>query len=321
MQESEEGYVPSEDEVVTLHLVAAMGYLKLQRWEDAEVEARRASFYLENQFNEHQPHFDDPALRLWLAGVWPALGEWDSARVDLRVAAKLSADEPEIRTRLTKLADGEPPAEFDVFFAGVAPELKWIDGHQAPQILTPVGPPTHEVVFSTEAWFRHHQERNTVLRDTLVKSNYMAQYLTVEGSTAVVRGGGHSLAFVIGTAGVVLGLAIIGGGIYIISEVGLSASEDVVVPIIAAGSGVAYGSYKYAQDFDNQIQKSIDQDRNERIEDLRTYRLVRFLPAWISLSTKSSARNGIFEAAMGRTRRFEIQRPGARTRVNFSNEF
>lgn len=59
-----------------------MHALKAGRFEAASVEARRAGFYLQSYIPENNPHFDDPSLRMWLAAIWMALGDWEAAKVD-----------------------------------------------------------------------------------------------------------------------------------------------------------------------------------------------------------------------------------------------
>lgn len=74
--ESEDGYIPAEHEIIGMHLISSMYFMETAQWSKARVEAKKAVFYLQNYFPEHQSHFDDPALRIWLAGIWAALGEW-----------------------------------------------------------------------------------------------------------------------------------------------------------------------------------------------------------------------------------------------------
>ncbi len=74
--ESEDGYIPAEHEIIVMHILNAMFYLRQEQWDKSRVEARKAVFFLQNYFREDQEHFDDPALRIWLSGIWAALGEW-----------------------------------------------------------------------------------------------------------------------------------------------------------------------------------------------------------------------------------------------------
>jgi hypothetical protein len=306
-QESEEGYVPSEHEVVVLHLVAAMNFMALDKWEDAEVEAKRAAFYLQNQFNENQPHFDDPALRVWLAAVWSALGRWDAAQVDLRRASALSGDK-----RLRELADGNEPVQLTLTFTGVGPDLEWKPSSPMPDFATVKGePPKIPYTFSSRPWFDHHRERNTLLRDTLVRSNYMAQYIGIETLDGASRGVGSTAAITLGTIGVATGIAILGGGIYLAASAGLNG--EALGYVLVVGTGIMTGSYDSAKTMYKDIHRSADEEEQRRLEDLRTYRLVRFMPNWISLETRESSVEGALTK--------KLKAPSSKTGATFNYVF
>ena len=315
-QESEEGYVPAEYEVVVLHLTAAMAYMQLGKWEDAEVEARRAGFYLQNPFNQNQIHFDDPALRIWLAGVWAALGDWNAAQVDLRRAAELSGDK-----KLAKLAaEDRAPKDLTVEFSGVAPELKWIEGQLAPEFLVDDKKPAgHEAGFDTRAWFQRHTQRNTAIRDVLLKSNYMSQYLSIKTVTAAQRGGAATMAIVVGTAGVVVGLAIVGATIYVLAQGG-AGTGDGAGQLLAIGFAVAWGSAKWAMDWNKELQAGLTKDEQAVLTDLRAYRLVRFMPQWISLDLKAP-KVQLASNYDDRRKIIELRAPKSKTSARFVQVF
>lgn len=84
--ESEDGYIPSEHEIISLHLFLAMLYLDVQNFESAHVELKRAIEYLAANPDGKETTFDDPAIRIWLASLWQSLGDKNSADVDLRKA-------------------------------------------------------------------------------------------------------------------------------------------------------------------------------------------------------------------------------------------
>lgn len=303
-QESEEGYVPSEHEVVILHLVSAMNHMALEKWDEAEVEARRAAFYLQNPFNENQPHFDDPALRIWLATVWSALGRWDAAQVDLRRAASLSGD-----VRLRELAErSQAPANVTLTFDGVGPDLEWRPSSPLPDFKTPgEAPKDVGLTFATSPWYEHHRERNTVLRDSLVKSNYMAQYIGIETLDTASRGVGSAGAITLGVAGVTTGIAIVAGGVYLAAAAGLSG--EALGYVLIAGTGLATYAYDGAKQMYRDVHRSADEEEKRRLEDLRTYRLVRFMPNWISIETHES------KAQIGR--RKDLRSPRSKTTATF----
>lgn len=98
-----------------------MHALKAGRFEAASVEARRAGFYLQSYIPENNPHFDDPSLRMWLAAIWMALGDWEAAKVDLRNVEKLTRSKQV--SEWLKL-DTLPP-HVTLMFDGAGPKVTW----------------------------------------------------------------------------------------------------------------------------------------------------------------------------------------------------
>ena len=82
-------YYPSEHEAILTHLILGMYYLKSPEPDKVKVELRRAARYLEANYDTDRKHFDSSSLRIWLASMWSAVGEWKTAQVDLKVALKL----------------------------------------------------------------------------------------------------------------------------------------------------------------------------------------------------------------------------------------
>jgi hypothetical protein len=64
MRETEEGYFPSEHEVIVLHLVTAMAYLDHKDFKTSRIEIKKASEIFQENYNEKDAVFDDPVLRL-----------------------------------------------------------------------------------------------------------------------------------------------------------------------------------------------------------------------------------------------------------------
>ncbi|MCB9806294.1 hypothetical protein H6775_04035, partial [Candidatus Nomurabacteria bacterium] len=118
--ETEEGYYPAEHEVISFHILLGYAFAKRNLPEEACVEARRASEYLEGSYDNQRSEFDDPALRLWLAGLFTYCGEWEHAKVDLRVAAKQLAN-PQLKA--LSLQD-KPPAHIYLALLGDGPEVQ-----------------------------------------------------------------------------------------------------------------------------------------------------------------------------------------------------
>lgn len=284
-QEDEDGYVPAEHEVIVMHLIAAMTELQLGRIDDAKVEARRAGYFLQGFFNESQPHFDSPGLRLWLAAIWASLGEWNEAQVDLRRTAELTND----KALMSLASQNRPPEKLNLIFSGVGPNLDWSKQSFEPQFVTEPSPFEGEEkynlsmstsrVFSSHDWYVRHAERNSAIRDILMKSRYMSQFIGIESKTLSQRAGSKILTGGIKAVGVGLGLVIAGAGIYILANsVGGGGSDKAAELAIAAGLGV--GSYVWSQSdrIDKRLQEEIDSSERESFADLRTYRFVRLLP-------------------------------------------
>jgi hypothetical protein len=276
--ESPDGYIPSEHEVVALHLINAMIYMQQQKWNEAEVEARRASYFLQKIFNPDQPHFDDPALRLWLATVWMSLNNWDAAQVDLRRINELSPN-PSIKKLL---ALEKPPAFFRLYMEGSGPTLTWSTSSITPEFSIRV-PRSDE--FSASPWYERHLKRNTAIRDDVLKSNYMAQYMGIKTGSDVQKAVGYSFGNASRLLGVTLGVAIVGGGLYLAAQSGGATSGEGLSYIFAAGLVVG----KYMWDVGDDIIASTRRDakvyEDAEFEKLRTYRFVRFLPNEFSFET------------------------------------
>ena len=116
-----EDYYPAEHEVVWLHLLLGWGYAQQGQYTDACVEARNAGSLLTLPWSP-SGHFDDPMLRLFLAGLWTMCGQWAEARVDLRAAA----DMDDGLAWAQALAERErPPAQLFIVLGGPGPEVQW----------------------------------------------------------------------------------------------------------------------------------------------------------------------------------------------------
>lgn len=308
--ESEDGYIPAEHEIIILHLINAMYFMRNDQWEQARVETQRATFFIQNYFKEDQSHFDDPALRLWLAGLWAALGEWQDAQVDLRKAYDLSKN----RELLPLLEMPHPPKYLNIIFDGIGPRVHWKEGQAAPAFKDESTPPSVAIKFSTLPWFLRHEERNSEIRSVVMKSNYMAQYYGLNTSVGAERSLGFVASNSLRAMGVVSGVVIIGGGLYLLAQSGASGAADATGYIIGAGLLVAGHLIKQGDDVAQAFAKSATESKQAGLEDLRTYRFVRFLPSWISLT--------LDEDAAGVTAKVLIlQSPKAKTSVKFLQRF
>ncbi len=276
-QESEEGYVPSEHEIIILHLVSAAHFAKANKNDEAKVELRRAGYILDR-------FWDDASLRLWLGALWTSLGEWDEAQVDLRRAAQITGDK-----ELRSLSESKkPPPALALHFYGNGPRVAWKEGEYQPEFVPdPARPMNTLAAVPTSAWFKRHSLRNSALRDLLVKSNFMAQYLGSKSMTYAEHGIVKTSTWTVRTVGLVAGAAIIGAGVYL--AIHANATGEILQLLVPAGLGVGGAIWAMGKDMDQQLTREIKAHDRQNQEDLRIYRMVRFMPTWIAIDNKPSA--------------------------------
>ncbi len=307
LSQTEDGYIPGEHEIIVLHLISAMQFLKVKKWTEAEVEARRAAFYLQSYFPEDKEHFDDPALRIWLAGIWTALGLWSEAVVDLRKAKMLNPS-----LALDKwISSPTPPPDFSLTFNGAGPDVKW-NNDSTPFISNPTPEPKDEAHSDTAIWYDRHLQRNTQIRELIEKSNYFSESLAISASTNAKKTSGFVASSAIKGIGIVTGAAVVGIGLVAIAH---GASGSAVGYII--GGGIFLGTYLWKQGDKTsaEINNWAESDRKEQIEKMQTYRFIRFLPNWISLSATK------YKSDLIKSRQLEIQSPNGKNTVHFIQKF
>jgi hypothetical protein len=310
--ESEEGYIPAEHEVIVMHLISAMHFMRSQQWDEARVETKKASYFVETIFSAKQKHFDDPALRLWLASLWTALGEWNEAQVDLRRAFEMTKDK-NIQALLDLKA---PPKELSIIFQGSGPNVTWTFGNPLPGFSQATDKIDYKINMPTLAWYDRHQERNTIIRDKIANSNYMSQYYGVLLSKGSEKTLGFVAANTLRVAGLAIGTAIVGGGIYLLAATGAgsaSSAGDAIGAIIGIGIAAGGTVWKEGDKVSESTDISVRANEARNKEDLKTYRFVRFLPSWISLvdnSVVNASGNG-----------FAFQSPKSPTKVLFIQKF
>lgn len=296
-----DGYFPAEHEVIVFHLISAMNLLKQKNTEEARVEAKKAAFYLQDDYVNHQGAFDDPFLRVWLASIWVALEEWSPAQVDLRKASELS----ETYKWAGELAKKEQlPKKWIVVFQGTGPEIRWnpqgLQQHWTGKGSVQFEIPKHvdvnismsekdvipfKALSSTDMYIRH-EKRNTAIRETLETSDYMIKSSSLHVSAGAAKGMATAANGVLKVLGVVVGCAIFGGTIYALGKAG--ASGDGAGELIALSFGLGYGSFKFLSAAGSNLNKSVNQSVDETLENAldvsRTYRFVRFIPDTIVLA-------------------------------------
>lgn len=304
-QESEEGYVPAEHEIAILHLISAIHFQQQEKNEDAEVELRRAGYVLDN-------YWDDASLRLWLGALWAGMGHWEEAQVDWRRAQAMNPS-PELK----KLLTSAPPQSLALHFFGNGPKTEWPEGQYAPDFKDEVLSPGDKLAISvsTLPWFKRHTQRNSELRDVLVKSNFMAQYLGSKTLTTAEHGLNKAGTIGIRAVGVAVGAAIVGGVIYLAAQAGGNVgSGDGLGYLLSGGVAAGYGIWKVGEDLDHKYTQVIREDDRKKQESLRIYRMVRFMPTWIALDTHTAEPND-YEIKV------PINSPLSRTHLDLINHF
>ena len=211
-KETEEGYFPSEHEIVWFHIVSALSFAAKDMKEQAAVETRKAAGYLQTHFAHTRKKFDDPGLRLLLVALFNYLGQNDAMRVELKNAIRLNPALNWIEGTL--FASGPEVKSLHLTLAGIGPVLKAVSKHtfhRLNQIRFDHPPLPVEVqgtaTLATKAqnWYERHQQKNLVIADVLQDSRYFVD--ATPGAVAGIGLYGFSTAIAIGLGAATLGVS------------------------------------------------------------------------------------------------------------------
>ncbi len=291
-----EDYYASEHEVIWLHFLLSWGYSLQGQYENACVEARQASALLSLPWSPNG-HFDDPAMRLFLAGLWTMCGEWREAQVDLRAAWFLD-------NRLSwaqELSEHDrAPAHLFMVLGGPGPEPEWspefkanplrserrvtfkLRGQKSRITIVDKNGMVIEPQLSPDAgnWYVRHQARESELHEVILDSAYGGR-VAVSGSIASARIAASTTAgLAIGLGGTALGTAIIYAGV----NYGSSSGGDAVrLGVLIAAASIAKGMEIARQGY-SESSRELKQDLDPSLR----YRFVRYLPEylWMGWSDK-----------------------------------
>ncbi|MEI1278453.1 hypothetical protein V6Z05_09020 [Leptospira venezuelensis] len=294
--ETPEGYYASEAEVIFLHILLGLYYAKKEQYEEALVEARYASNLLNGEWSA-EGQFDDPNLRILLASLWTACGDWQEAKVDLRAALRLSPKSGWLRQYA--YSEQAPQNIFLVFggpgpepfmdpetnlnlvrglrklgfqFKGERSELSWVDleGNQDKLHLSP----------STQNWYQRHLDRDNSIHEIIDDSKYFQLVTLSTTKQASILAAKIAGSIAVGSVIVALG----GGIMYLGLEI--HSNEIGAIGLVIAISGVKLAA--------KWIDRSIQTSKKEFAEDIdisANYRYVRFLPEYLWFgSSKSNLR-------------------------------
>ncbi len=277
-----EDYYASEHEVIWLHFLLSWGYSLQGKYEDGCVEARHAASLLSLPWSP-AGHFDDPSMRLFLAGLWSMCGDWQEAQVDLRAAWFMD-------NRLTwakDLADRDAaPAQLFIVLGGPGPEVVWDPELTAYPLRT-----TRQVSFrlrgkksrislsdsnriaipmqlSPDAghWYQRHLERESELHELILDSAYggkaAASGTLAGGKIAATTGFGLA----VGLGGTALGAAIINYG----------TGDALYYGLAVAGASIEKGMQISREGYQNSARKF-----KQELDPSLSYRYVRYLPEYL----------------------------------------
>ena len=278
-----EDYFASEHEVIWMHFLLSWGYSLQGKYEDACVEARISSSLLSLPWSPNG-HFDDPTMRLFLAGLWTMCGEWHEAQVDLRAAWFLDNS----LTWAKELADAnQPPAHLFIVLGGPGPEPVWnpeltanplrserqisfkLRGRKSPLSIADQRGVAIETHLSPDArnWYTRHLARESELHEMIMDSTYGGKAVanSALAGTGIAFTSGIGLA--LGIGGTALGAAIIQYG---------HSEEALKLGLIVAAAGIEEGIRISKQGYQQNTARL-----KQELDPAPRYRFVRYLPEYL----------------------------------------
>ena len=309
-----EDYYASEHEIIWLHFMLSWAYSLQGKYEHACIEARQASSLLSLPWSP-AGHFDDPAMRLFLAGLWTMCGEWREAQVDFRAAWLL--DNKLVWAK--ELAERElPPANLFLVLGGPGPEPVWtpeikinplrsgrqisfkLRGQKSGLTIIDRSGFIINTRLSPDAskWYTRHLERESELHEVILDSAFGGK-ATASGTIATTKiAAKTSLGLLAGIGGTALGLAISNAG-------ARSGSTDLVndgfITVAAsltwAGKIISEGYRSSVNEFQQDLDPSV------------SYRFVRYLPEYLWLGWSDQAISYPVELRTSSGLRSQIKQP------------
>lgn len=296
--ETEEGYYASEAEIIYMHILLGMYYVRAEKYDSGKVQARYAGNLLSGEWSA-EGQFDDPTLRLLLAGLWISTGEWEEAKVDLRKASLLKPNSSYIKYLLNQTA---PPKEFFLIMGGPGAEpvmnpqvnlnlirgLRNLDfvmtGKESKIYLTSSSEKNIDLHLekNTKNWYDRHIIRDNAMSEVIEDSKYF-QRLTgtavVEGTKGTAKIG---FAFLAGAA-----IAAVGGGV---AYLGMEANSS---ELFALGVGIIVVGLQTGGKIADEAIRDAEKNVKRDLDVSGNYRYVRFMPEyiWIGMSPKKEIIN------------------------------
>lgn len=291
--ETEEGYYASEAEIIYMHILLGMYYVRSGDFEKGKVQARYAGNLLSGEWSA-EGQFDDPNLRLLLAALWTSLGEWDEAKVDLRKILQQKTNATYIKQLLSLT---KPPKELFLVFGGPGAEptmnptvnlnlirgLRNLDftfkGNKSRLIITSSNekPIDLHLESDTKNWYDRHIIRDNAMSELIEDSKYFQRVTGTalkEGTKSTAR---------IGAALIVTSVIVaVGGGVV---YVGAEASSG---DIAAIGFAIIIVGLQTGGKMTDEAIRDAEKNVKRDLDISGSYRFVRYLPEylWIGHSTK-----------------------------------
>lgn len=280
-----EDYYASEHEVIWMHFLLSWGYSLQGQYEQGCVEARIASSLLSLPWSP-QGHFDDPAMRIFLGGLWAMCGDWKEAQVDFRAAWHMDNKLEWAR----ELADrATPPANLIIILGGPGPNVNWtpeltlnplrsqrqvsfsLRGKKSSLRITDNNGLAVQNYLTSDAtpWYARHLERESELHELILDSTFGGKAATNGALAGVKITANTGVGILIGVGGTVLGAAITYAGFKINSGDLSAAGVGIIIISLAKGIEIISEGYDSSvRDFKQEVDPSQD------------YRYVRYLPEY-----------------------------------------
>lgn len=292
--ETEEGYYASEAEIIYLHILLGLYYVRAGDYEKGKIQARYAGNLLSGEWSA-EGQFDDSTLRLLLASLWLSTGSIEEARVDFRKASQLKPQSAAIRAMANERYS--PEGEFVLIFGGPGAEpemdpsahLNFIrglrnlkfrqTGKQSQLTLTDGSGKTPLVLEKdTLGWYERHLVRDNEISELIQDSKYfqlVSATALKEGTKGTVKVTGAILA----SATIV---AFGAGVVYLGAEA--NSGDFVGLGLVVMAYGFKLGGEWIATSYDD-ARRNMKKDLDISDE----YRYVRFFPEYVWMGKSKSA--------------------------------
>ncbi len=281
-----EDYYASEHEVIWLHFLLGWGYALKGDNENACVEARIAGSLLSLPWSPNG-HFDDPAMRLFLADLWTMCGDWQEARVDLRAAWALDNS----LAWAKELANHEfAPAHLFIVLGGPGPDVEWapemtlnplrserkvifrLRGQKSPLTISDRSGKQIAAHLSPDAsnWYARHVARESELHEVILDSAYGGNAAISSAIATAKITASTGLGF-----GIAVGGTALGAGILYLGAKGNSGD------VAAAGVALIGASLKKGWEITQDGYEDSTSELKQSLDPSENYRFVRFLPEYL----------------------------------------